>query len=1381
MTKVDMQRIFVTGMACSMPYAEDLAGFWACRLNGKDSGNGENGAVKVIDLLRDTINRALLDAGITEASSLAGRIELVILLDGGKPIPDALVSPLNEELRICKTVSFASMKALHGWFAGLRTGQKEALVLASVSIENVQDLFRTINAISAGAVVLQRESKSILRQPYGSIRVFAGNRDDDLGQLYAAADIAPARVGMLELYCIGKQLPGEAVSNGIINTLYGDDDVLGRRPLGFLRDDHLRSKSFSWLTGLIEALLCLHNKIIPPAGAGRSKEDRVLPEKLPFYINLEPRPWIYDKTCGPRLAALSSTGTAVGHCVVEEYVPTGGSRSGMAPRPLSLVLESDSELILLGADDQAGLVNRVDSVLRFLDRNPGDSVSLKDVAATMIQALKPVNRCRLVIICSSLDELQHYLQIVRARSLEGDMDFADLDDVYFEPDARQPGRIACIFPGQGFPGLLGPYADHLYSLCQRFPAVREVFDSVEKRDNHPRDPDLTSQVFFPPASFADKEKNRLRHRLAAPRLSDFKNMTSPRQRDLSSFGISVANRVSWILLQELGVKADMIFGQSHGELSALCAAGCLDFPDVIASHWQIEYDPEELEAGRGRLVLASADAKRLAPLLEQYEDVTVAVHVSPSFQILGGDVDQLEKVVAELRRDGVWTQMLPYPAIHTPRFTSLRSLFEPFLKNIEVHPYKIPVYSGMICDLYPQERDSMLLTMVDNLDHPLYLWQTTRKMYEDGARIFIQVGGGATMHTQARANIGADDVVPLALDVDYRTATRQLNHLCGALFINGINLDYGYLYRLRNARILDMKSAAVQKPLQAPSAEPRLPFVGEIKYYREHGEIIVQRVLDLSEDHFLAHHLFINAPDIKPINARAPVMPLTVSIELMAEVASCLAPGYGIIGFGDIKTNRWIELEDSDTLELEISARLQNVDPETGVLEIGVAVYVPQQERAAVEALVRFGQQYQLSVELGFADQDNLRPYPVSAAAVYGERRLFHGPLFQCVSGTIALGENSVFGELAVLPKDTMFTSLSEPELLTDPILLDGVGQLIGLWAIDKGVYVFPITIQQVEFYCPTPPVGTTVPVQIEITDFSSKFLYADVEIQDGSGHVWMRIKGWGDWVFRWTERIYNFWRQPTRYCTSHALQLESSFDGGHSARLVAKSELRDMDLTFMARFYLHMTEMVRFKELAGYPERQMHWFLGRIAAKDAVRCLLMEDGASEMLHPASFVIENDTLGRPLVRELAAGSSVPHVTIAHCRDRAVALAAEEPVAVDIEEIRERDDGFLESFTSEDERNLLREISAGAENLWLTRLWCAKEVAGKLLGTGVDTAPQKFKMVAITDDGKVTIRPNKNMEVAVHTFCMDDFVVAYAAGRRNSTGKVSEKRQRGRAG
>ena len=34
------------------------------------------------------------------------------------------------------------------------------------------------------------------------------------------------------------------------------------------------------------------------------------------------------------------------------------------------------------------------------------------------------------------------------------------------------------------------------------------------------------------------------------------------------------------------------------------------------------------------------------------------------------------------------------------------------------------------------------------------------------------------------------------------------------------------------------------------------------------------------------------------------------------------------------------------------------------------------------------------------------------------------------------------------------------------------------------------------------------VPVRIEISEFSSKFLYADVEIQDGSGHVWMRIKG---------------------------------------------------------------------------------------------------------------------------------------------------------------------------------------------------------------------------------------------------------------------------------
>jgi phosphopantetheinyl transferase len=357
-----------------------------------------------------------------------------------------------------------------------------------------------------------------------------------------------------------------------------------------------------------------------------------------------------------------------------------------------------------------------------------------------------------------------------------------------------------------------------------------------------------------------------------------------------------------------------------------------------------------------------------------------------------------------------------------------------------------------------------------------------------------------------------------------------------------------------------------------------------------------------------------------------------------------------------------------------------------------------------------------------------------------------------------------VIGELEVLPKNAMFSSTPRPELLTDPILLDAVGQLIGLWAIDKGVYVFPINIRQVEFYCPTPAVGTRVPVHLEITQYSSKLLYADVEIQDGAGRVWTRIKGWGDWVFRWSRKIYDFRRLPTRYCASDDFLLTSLFDEA-VAQTLAESDLRDSDLPAMARFYLHMEEMPDFWKLSKIPARQLQWLLGRIAAKDAARQWLARQTGTEMLHPAAFVIENDERGQPVVKKIPEGLAAPKVSIAHSENRAVAIAQRDAVGIDIEIITDRDEHFLETFATSQERERLADFFGNEDrNAWITRLWCAKEATGKMIGTGVEPSPQQFEATDVNGNGAISIlhHPTGSI-VSVKTIQESNFIIAHTEG------------------
>jgi phosphopantetheinyl transferase len=550
-----------------------------------------------------------------------------------------------------------------------------------------------------------------------------------------------------------------------------------------------------------------------------------------------------------------------------------------------------------------------------------------------------------------------------------------------------------------------------------------------------------------------------------------------------------------------------------------------------------------------------------------------------------------------------------------------------------------------------------------------------------------------------------------------------------------------------------------------PEDEMILPFIGQILQHTPGESIVSERILNLAEDLYLEDHAFIHAPGIKPLSACMPVLPMTFSLEVMAEVAACLVPGQGFIGLEEIKATRWIELADTDQLTLRISAGQRRVDSERGIYRIEAAIHIGGQAMPAISATVLFSSHYQLDVAVEFTSLTEVSRIP--AEQVYRERRMFHGPRLHCLVGEILLGDRGAVGELATRSSGNLFQSIARPQLLLDPALLDGVGQLLGIWTMERRERsAFPIGFKKLELYQTTPPAGTRVPVRIEITRDEVKTLYADIEIQDGSGGVWMRIHDWGMWKFRWAQKLLDFRRLPTHYLVSDPVMLPSLASAA-VCRMLSGGALAGFDAGLLARFYLDSDEFLAFTGKAGVPQRQQQWLLGRIAAKDAVRVWMAARLQSqEMLHPASFAIENDERGQPVVKRLTAP---PRISIAHCEDRAIAIAQGGAIGVDIERISPRNPGFLETITSDAERVLLSEqvnVTASSEQAeeWITRLWCAKEVVGKLRGVGV-SVPQRFQVTAIAGDGTLQIQPaDSERPVFVNTIRDNTFIIAHAITR-----------------
>jgi len=545
------------------------------------------------------------------------------------------------------------------------------------------------------------------------------------------------------------------------------------------------------------------------------------------------------------------------------------------------------------------------------------------------------------------------------------------------------------------------------------------------------------------------------------------------------------------------------------------------------------------------------------------------------------------------------------------------------------------------------------------------------------------------------------------------------------------------------------------------SDEPVLPFVGRILEHVAGQSITVERSLTLDEDLHLADHAFIHAPGVKPLSACLPVVPMTLSLEILAETAACLAPGYGLIGFEEVKATRWIELADTDRLRLRITARFAQWDAERSTCHIAAAIHIEDQTAPAIHGRVLFAPHYRLDLSLSFTELADAYRYPRSAEEIYQNRQLFHGPVYQCLVGEILLGDRGAAGELVVKAPEIMFRSIRKPQFLTEPALLDAVGQLIGIWAMERERYVFPIGIGKLELYRPTPPPGTRCPVRVEITRDEGKTLSADVEIQDGAGAVWMRIKDWADWKFRWEKRLLNFRRLPTRYLLSRALDLPA-LSPSASCRMITADDVAGFDSGLLARFCLHMDEMEAFSDKRPYPRRQQHWLLGRIAAKDAVREWLARQAETEdMLHPAALIIGNDEQGQPRVTSGLKAEGLPQLSIAHSEDRAIAIAHDDTVGVDIEPISPRQPDFVETMASESERSLLDGLHGDSDE-WMTRLWCAKEAAAKFLGLGINGSPKVYEAQAIGEEGLIHIvHRSSGRAIRVRTLRQTEFVIAYA--------------------
>ncbi|MEV6560915.1 acyltransferase domain-containing protein [Nocardia sp. NPDC051756] len=293
-------------------------------------------------------------------------------------------------------------------------------------------------------------------------------------------------------------------------------------------------------------------------------------------------------------------------------------------------------------------------------------------------------------------------------------------------------RTAFMFPGQGsyVPGILA-------TLISEFPSARKTLDQIDEMcDEHGHAP--VSRLLTDPAA------------------ASLDDLIADRSPDLD-VALFAGNIVTYRILVETGLHADVVVGHSLGEVSAFTAAGALTVRDAT----RLVFDRTTAlrgcsipDGGMVALAVGSRRATHLTGLIDDPSTV-LAVDNGPDQSVISGPSAALTEAEHIAAAAGIQATRLR--AIHPFHNRLLRDAAETLARSfagIPVAEPKIPVYSPVL-GRYVQSAEDVRAWVERHMTQPVLFYDGLLRLYRDGVRRFVESGGRDTLTTLVPACLPA--------------------------------------------------------------------------------------------------------------------------------------------------------------------------------------------------------------------------------------------------------------------------------------------------------------------------------------------------------------------------------------------------------------------------------------------------------------------------------------------------------------------------------------------------------------------------------------------------------------------------------------------------
>ncbi|MBD2203727.1 PfaB family protein [Calothrix sp. FACHB-1219] len=537
---------------------------------------------------------------------------------------------------------------------------------------------------------------------------------------------------------------------------------------------------------LIKTALCIYNRYLPPYPQWQQPQYPEIWQNSPFYVPTVSHPWFLSTGQEKRQAAVNlvtEDGT-YGHIILSEVTTQTSRNHGYLPY-------ASVYLFPIAANEASSLQTQLDDLAARIET----SLSLPHTARENFSQFQSHSQSRYVvaIVGESKETLQREIKQAKKgieKALSQDKPWKSPKGSYFTPKPLgKQGKIAFVYPG-AFNSYLGMGRN----LLQLFPKLWNRITSLIK------DPGefLQAKHLYPKSqhSLSQRDLEALETEFIANPLS------------LLETGTGFAVMFTDIMQQYFQIKPQVAFGYSMGESTMMYSLGVWSNADegsqfihdsplfhtrligtkqTVSEYWG---EPAGENLWSSHVLMASPAAVK--ECLQQEPRVYLTHINAPQEVVIAGDPQGCLRVIERLQCDAFRS-----PSDMVLHCQPMESEFAAFKQLNTVNmgtPPDTVFYSSANYQPIPLEQSAIAQHLTQGVCQPLEFPRLINRAYQDGVRIFLELGSGGSCSRWISETLNTEDHLAVCINRRGVDDLTGIVKMLAQLVSHQVDLDLSPLY-----------------------------------------------------------------------------------------------------------------------------------------------------------------------------------------------------------------------------------------------------------------------------------------------------------------------------------------------------------------------------------------------------------------------------------------------------------------------------------------------------------------------------------------------------------------------------------------------------------